>query len=123
MIETLSDMPPGTIGFRVSGHLTGDDYRSAIEPGLNAAVDAGEVRAVFVFGPEYEHIDLSALGEDSKVGFNLGIEHWSAWKRTAIVTDLDWMRRAMHAFGWMSPGEVRVFPDDQLDAAKQWVAA
>ena len=123
MVEALSDMPPGTIGFRVTGHLTGDDYRSAISPALTSAVDAGEVRALFVFGPEYEHIDPSALAEDSKVGFKLGIEHWSAWKRTAIVTDLDWMRRAIHAFVWMTPGDVKVFPGDQLDAAKQWVAA
>jgi SpoIIAA-like len=123
MIEALSDMPPGTIGFRATGHLTRDDYRDVLEPALEAAVESGEVRLVYAFGPEFETIDPGAFVEDSKVGVKLGIEHWKAWQRTAIVTDSDWMRRAIHAFTWMTPGEVRVFGLAELDAAKQWAAA
>jgi hypothetical protein len=45
-----------------------------------------------------------------------------AWKRTAVVTDVDWIRKAMKAFGFMAPGEVRVFEPAELGAAKVWVA-
>jgi hypothetical protein len=37
MIERMADMPAGTIGFRVSGDVTADDYRN----GLDARSDAG----------------------------------------------------------------------------------
>ena len=31
------------------------------------------------------------------------------------------MRHAIAAFGWVSPGELRVFEPDELEAAKAWV--
>ena len=34
----------------------------------------------------------------------------------------DWMRNAIAAFGWVSPGELRVFEPDELEAAKAWLA-
>jgi hypothetical protein len=37
------------------------------------------------------------------------------------LTDI--LRNAISAFGWLSPGELRVYEPDELDAAKAWVAA
>jgi hypothetical protein len=39
------------------------------------------------------------------------------------VTDKEWMRNAIAAFGWVSPGELRVFEPEQLDEAKVWLSA
>jgi SpoIIAA-like len=122
MIERLDDMLPGTIGFRATGHVTRDDYRDVLEPALRQAAEAGEVRLVYAVGPDYEEMEPGALWEDAKTGAALGMGHHSAWKRTAIVTDIDWMRRAIHMFTWMTPGEVRVFGLDELDEAKTWAA-
>jgi SpoIIAA-like len=123
MIERIADMPEGTIGFRATGNLTRDDYTEALEPAMREAVDAGDVRMLFVIGPEFEGFDAGALAEDAKFGFGFGLMHPSAWKRTAIVTDLGWIRHAMHLFGWMSPGEVAVYGLDREDEARAWVAA
>jgi hypothetical protein len=122
MIERLDDMLPGTIGFRATGHVTRDDYRDVLEPALRQAAEAGEVRLVYAVGPDYQEMESGALWEDAKTGAALGMGHHSAWKRTAIVTDIDWMRRAIHMFTWMTPGEVRVFGLDELDEAKTWAA-
>jgi hypothetical protein len=46
-----------------------------------------------------------------------------AWEKVAVVTDKEWVAHAVTAFGWMIPGEVRVFELDDLDAAKRWAAA
>jgi hypothetical protein len=35
----------------------------------------------------------------------------------------EWVAHAVKAFGWMIPGEVRVFGLDDLDEAKDWAAA
>jgi hypothetical protein len=123
MIEPLEAMPEGTIGFRATGHLTRDEYRAVLEPAMRAAAEAGEVRMVFAVGPGFEEFEPGALVEDTKVGVTLGLGHPHAWKRTAIVTDVDWMTKAIHMLGWMSPGEVKVYALDGLDEAKAWVAA
>src|SRR5215213_6325260 len=48
VVERIDDMPAGTIGFRASGKLTVEDYREVLVPGLQEAVDSGEVRLLFV---------------------------------------------------------------------------
>jgi hypothetical protein len=32
MVDVIPDMPPGTLGFRVSGRLTRDDYVDVLVP-------------------------------------------------------------------------------------------
>jgi hypothetical protein len=53
----------------------------------------------------------------------LGVGHHSAWKRSAIVTDVDWVGKAYQMFARMTPGEVKVYGLGQLEDAKSWVAA
>ena len=60
-----------------------------------------------------------ALWQDLK----LGVEHLRAWKRIALVTDIEWMAHLTDLFGWMTPGETKVFPLARRDEAIQWVAA
>jgi hypothetical protein len=122
MIETLSEMPAGTIGFQVGGRVDAADYRDVLIPALREAVESGELRAVFVVGPEYEGFDLGALKEDLKGAVPLAFEHRGAWKRIAAVTDIEWMGKAVELFRWMMPGEVRVYPLAELEDAKAWVA-
>jgi hypothetical protein len=123
MIERLDDMPPGTIGFRATAHVSRDDYREVLLPPLRAAARAGEVRMLFAIGPGFEGFEPGALMEDSRAGLTLGIGHPHAWKRTAIVTDVDWITKAIHMFTWLVPGEILVRGLDGLDEAKAWVAA
>jgi hypothetical protein len=40
----------------------------------------------------------------------------------ALVTDVEWVRHLTALFGWMSPGELKLFGLDQLDEATAWVA-
>ena len=122
MVERIADMPAGTIGFRVSGDVEADDYRRVLGPDLKAAVESGHgVRAVFVI-EDLDELEPGALWQDTKLGFDAGVRHHDAWKRSAIVTDIGWMARASQLFAWMIPGEARVFGLDRVDEAKAWVA-
>lgn len=121
MIEALDGMPAGTIGIRATGHVTGEEYREHVLPVLRAAAEAGDVRMLFAVGPHFERFELGALAEDAKAGITLGVGHPHAWKRTAVVTDVEWIAKAIHMFAWLTPGEVRVYDLDGLDDAKDWV--
>jgi hypothetical protein len=123
MIEAIAGMPDGTIGLRASGRVTGADYDDVLMPALRQAVDEhGEVRLVFQVGPGFETFTAGMMGADVTSGLSFGVEHWSAWKRMAVVTDVDWLRHSMQMLGWMTPGEARLFGLGELDEAKRWVA-
>jgi SpoIIAA-like len=121
MIEPLDAMPDGTIGFRAPGRVTRDEYRDILLPAMRAATEAGEVRMLFVIGPGFEEFEPGALVEDTRAGITLGIGHPHAWKRTALVTDVGWITKAVHMFAWLTPGEIMVRGLDGLEEAKAWV--
>ncbi len=121
MIELLPDMPTGVTGFRVSGRLRGDDLRE-FKPAMEELLKADEIRIVEVLAPDYEGFGPGGLIEDLKVGLGALIQHHSAFKRIAVVSDQGWVAHALHAFAWMVPGELSLFGLDELDRATQWAA-
>jgi stage II sporulation SpoAA-like protein len=122
MIERIAVMPPGTLGMRVWGDVTREDYVDGLMPALQEAVDTdGELRLVFQIGPDFDKFTAGMMAADTTKGLSFGVEHWSKWKRMAVVTDVDWLRHAMQLFGWMTPGEQRLFSIAELDEAKEWV--
>ena len=121
MIERIEDMPAGTIGFSASGKLTRADYKDVLEPVLRDAAEGGEIRMVFEI-KDFKGLEPSAWYQDIKTGLGLGLGHHSAWKRSAIVTDIDWLCKAFEFFSWVTPGEVMVWGPDQLEQAKAWAA-
>jgi hypothetical protein len=123
LVEVIPNMPPDTLGFRVSGRLTRENYVEVLVPPLRKAVEAGErLRVLYAIGPEL-HTEPGALWEDLRLEVDLGIEHRDAWERIAVVTDLEWLWRAFGLFSWMVPGELRLFHEGDLELAKAWLAA
>lgn len=121
MIEVLPDMPKGVAGFRVSGRLLGEDLRE-FKPTIEKLLKMDEIRIVEVIASDYEGFSSGGLVEDIKLGFGTLFQRHSAFKRTAVVTDKEWIGHALHALSWMVPGEVALFGLDELDRAKAWAA-
>jgi hypothetical protein len=121
VIERIAEMPPGAIGLRAAGKLSRDDYESVLEPALEEGIGSGELRLVFVID-DFDGLEPGAMIEDMKTGFKALIRDHSAWKRFALVTDVDWIATAFRLFTWMTPGEVRILGLDELEEAKAWVA-
>ncbi len=112
-------MPAGTIGFQARGRVTGEDYDTVLVPALSAAIEAGPVRLLYVLGDDFESYAPGALWSDTR----LWSGHMKGWERIAVATDVDWVENARKAFGWMMPGQVKVFDDDEVDEAESWLAA
>lgn len=121
MIERLTDLPPGTVGFRVTGDIEREDYENVLTPELERALKAGPLRTLYLI-EALDEIEPTALWADAKLGFDLGALHREAWVRSAVVTDIHWVARATNLFVWMIPGQVRVFPLAKLEQAKSWIA-
>jgi hypothetical protein len=75
------------------------------------------VGLLYVIGGEFPHYTAGAVWKD----INLGLGHLRAWARVAVVSDAEGLRDAVPGLGWMMPGEVRVFGNDELDSARAWL--
>lgn len=116
MIQVISNMPVGTIGLRASGKISDEDYRDVLVPTINAAMEQGKVRLLYVLEDEAGY-KPGAVWADTKMWF----KNLKGWERVAIVSDADWLENAVKAFGWLMPGEVKVFESDDVRDAKQWL--
>lgn len=120
MIQLLADLPEGVIGIEAVGHVEADDDTRVVEPAVEEALGRSDkLRLLYVLGDAFEGYSAAATWEDAK----LGIGHWSAWERVAIVTDRGWISDAVRALGWMMPGDVKVFATAALADAAAWVSA
>lgn len=119
MIEQLTDLPAGTLGFSAHGKVTAADYRNVIVPDIEAAFAMNrKLRLLYHLGPEFTGFDAGAMWDDTM----LGLRHWSGWERIALVTDVNWVRMIAHAMGFTVPGEFRLFANAELIEAKGWIA-
>lgn len=122
MLERIDEVPEGVIGLRASGKLTREDYTGVLEPALKEAMGSGEARVLFVL-PDFDGLERGAWIEDVKTGLRVEFTERSSWERFAFVTGVDWIAKAMRLFAWSMPGEVAVYEMDELDEAREWVAA
>lgn len=121
MVDAIADMPPGTIGFRISAGLTREDYVRALVPPLHEALERDERLRVLYQIERGLSMTPGAVWEDLKLEPEMGIKHRDAWERIAVVTDIEWLWRAFELFSWMVPGEMRLFRDGELEIAKRWL--
>jgi SpoIIAA-like len=90
LIEGVTDLPPGTLGFRASGKITGDEYRKMMEP-IYAALERGDkLNIYFELADDFHGLDLGALWQDVQAAGSVGLKHRSSWQRMVLVTDKDW---------------------------------
>lgn len=123
MIERLPDFPSDVLAFHFKGSITREDYEERLMPPVRQAFDDGDDLRVYVeIGHDFDGYESGAIWEDLKAGIQYGLGHRNQWKKIAIVTDLQWLARAIVLFGWLSPGEILLFTFDHKLKAKQWVS-
>lgn len=118
MVERIPDLPHTVLGFTAIGTITTMDYEKIIMPAVEEMHrDRGKVRFLYHLGDDFSGFQPGAVLDDAK----LGLRHLTGWERTAIVTDVDWIRWGARIFGLAIPGQVRVFSNRELDEAKRWI--
>jgi hypothetical protein len=123
VIEKVTDLPAGILGFRASGKITSDEYRQMIEP-IYAALEGGEkLNIYFELADDFHGLDSGALWQEVQAAGSIGLKHRSSWERMALVTDRDWVRNGAAALGWLAPGELRLFELSEREQARAWLGA
>ncbi len=118
MLKLLPDFPNHVIAVRASGYVTGKEYKTVLVP-----VDTERRRThtmlnlYYVFAPDYAGMDISGMWEDTK----LDLRHWRGWRRIAIVSDNNAIRKGAAAAARYLRRPVRVFSLAEAPAGRAWV--
>ena len=118
MLEIIDGFDDGTVAIRGAGIVTAGDYERVLVPAVaRATSDGRRARLLLEFGEGFDGYDASAALADA----GLGIGHLGSFDRIAVVTDADWLRRAIHLFGGLIKGDVRLFATADAAAAHAWI--
>jgi hypothetical protein len=119
MLTRIMDMPDNVLGISASGTVTVDDYQTVLIPALEEKLGRmKKLRLLYVLGDTFDTYTGAASWEDTK----FGLKHFTHLSRIAVVTNVDWIRNSFKVFGFVLPGDTRVFKTDEEQAARKWIS-
>lgn len=119
MIEVIHGLPPHVTAFRATGTVTREDYQKIINPYVKKVADThGKINYMLVLETELANYTLGAWIEDGLLGFR----HYSKWKKLAIVSKKDGIRKFTENFGFLIPCRTKGFKMEDLVSAKEWIS-
>jgi len=120
MIEQLSGFSGNVVAFRCSGRVTKADYESVLVPAVVEGLRAHDkVRLYYETSEDFAGFEAGAMWED----FKIGVEHWMRWERVAIVTDVNWIKKAVRLFAFLMPATTRLFSSSESAAGRAWLVS
>lgn len=119
-MRLITELPSNVVGLVASGHVTAEDYESVAIPAVETALKAhGRIRMLYQVPADFDGFAPGAVWDDVKMGMG----HFTAWERIAVVSDVDWIRGSTRFFGFLMPCPVKLFANAQMDEATRWIVA
>ncbi len=120
MMKLLSHLPDNVVGIAASGQVDANDYETVLVPAIETMLQKHDrIRLIYLLGPDFIGFTTGAMWDDAKVG----LAHWKACERIAVVTDVPWVAHATQMFKFLMPNLVRVFSLHEQADAEKWIAA
>jgi len=120
MFTPIAALPAGAIGFAARGRITQRDRSTILEPSIASALAAGEkIKLLYVAGPDFDGYDEEAPWDEAV----FGTRHFTDFERIAFVADDGPHHLAVQALQGIMPAKLRVFRTNEMEAAKDWLAA
>jgi hypothetical protein len=117
MVEVLSGLPAHTVGFRLTGKLHDEDYKTFV-PLIDAEIAKdGKVNVLAQFH-DFHGWDAHALWDDIKFSST----HCTKIGKIALVGESTWEKWMAKVCVPFTMAKIRYFPADQVEAAKAWLA-
>jgi len=121
VIEALKGFPDNVAAFACHGHVTKADYETVLIPHIEHRLKRHQKTRIYAeIAPDFTGLERGAVWEDTKLRFS----HFFAWQRSALVTDVKWMKHSAKFFGFFGfllPGEWRAFPTAEAGKAREWI--
>jgi len=119
MIELLDGLPDGVVGLEAVGEVDSADYKTIAAPEVKRALERhSKIRLIHVLDDRFTGYTAGGAWQDAL----LGLAHPRSLERIAIVTDSESIRRLVKLAGWSIPGQLRLFPNRELEQAQAWAS-
>jgi hypothetical protein len=119
MFKIIKGLPKNVLGVEAHGKITDADYQKVLIPHANEMLAKHPlINVLYVAGKDFKGYDSTAVWGDEIFGLN----HWSNFNCIAVVTDVTWLRTAVHLFSPLFPGALKIFDLSDLSVAKDWIA-
>ena len=118
MLKIINGLPENVLGISAVGKITGIDYETVLIPAIEKKLKENKkIRLLYHLGSSFTGFDLSAMLDDAK----LGMKHFSAWGKIALVSDHQLINTFAKFFGYIMHGKIHIFKDVELAEAKSWI--
>jgi hypothetical protein len=119
MIELLDGLPDGVVGLEAVGEVDSADYKTIAAPEVKRALERhSKIRLIHVLDDRFTGYTAGGAWQDAL----LGLAHPRSFERIAVVTDSESIRRLVKLAGWSIPGQLRLFPNRELEQAEAWAS-
>jgi len=122
VVKVIPAGAPGTLAFVITGRLTRADYQEVLLPPVREKISSGEQIRILAVIEDFQGLEPGPLLEELRAAMRLGSGQRSLESYFAVVSDADWVRRGISLFGWMVPGEIRLFTTARRAEAETWLA-
>jgi len=120
MIDKRDDFSGNIISFVASGVVTSEDYEDILIPEVEKMLESyPKIRMLYQLDENFESFTTGAMWDDTQ----LGLKHFAAWEKIAVVTDVVWIRGSLNVFAFAIPAEVKLFSNAELEDAREWIQA
>lgn len=114
----MNDLPNNVLGVSAEGKITGTDYETVLIPAIEEKLKTNKkISMLYQLGNNFSGFEMSAMLDDAK----MGMKHLSAWDKIALVSDHQMINTFAKFFGHMLSCELRVYKNDELEAARKWI--
>lgn len=118
MIQIIPDFPDNVVAVTASGEITASDYSDVIAPAIDKAREKHDkIRILYHVDANLRDYTPGALMGDAKIG----LKQLTHFEKIAVVTDNKVIVSTVKPLGFLMPGKVRVFSDEELEAARSWI--
>jgi hypothetical protein len=119
MLAIIPDMPDDVLAVSATGKITGEDYKKVLVPALEERLKRHrKICFLYHLGEAFTGFTGAAMWDDAIVGMH----HLAGFDKIAVVTDVDWIVKAVKLFSFVIPANVRTFSNGGLEEAKAWVS-
>lgn len=118
VFEVLDGYPEDFVAISAHGLVTHADYEQVMIPLLTKTANVyGKVKLLYVLGSDFDAVNAGSAWEDAK----LGLLSMHDFDRIAIVTDIEWIHRAVKIFTPLICRPVGVFQTGETTVASAWL--
>jgi hypothetical protein len=119
MVTQISGLPQDSVGFKLTGHITKEDYDNVMLPAVKKVADTSPaINMMMLIDTDLSNFTVGAWMKDAL----LGIKNLTKFHRVALVADSNLVRSITAVANAIVPGEYRTFAMVEEAAAIAWIS-